>query len=134
MEEIEYVGHRLARETMTWNETIPEFNTRFPGILESCIKSPFQTFSRRELYKGLEGKAAVLLYFMIKNHPFRNGNKRIAMTTLFYFLYKNNRWLRVDTHELYNFTKWVTESNPKLKDETIAAAKKFISTYIIDIS
>ncbi|OGZ35766.1 MAG: hypothetical protein A2646_03030 [Candidatus Portnoybacteria bacterium RIFCSPHIGHO2_02_FULL_39_12] len=70
---------------------------------------------------------------MIKNHPFLNGNKRIAMTALFVFLHKNKKWLRVDNRELYNFSKWVAESNPKLRKETIAAIEKFIKTYMINL-
>ena len=71
-----------------------------------------------------------MFYLMVKNHPFQNGNKRIAMTALFYFLYKNKKWLRVDNQELYNFAKWVAESNAKLKEETIAAIRKFLGTYM----
>jgi len=129
--EVEYVAHRLARETMKWNEPIPDFGSRFPGKLESCLAVPFQSFDGKLFYKGLIGKAAMLFYLMVKNHPFENGNKRIAMTTLFYFLRKNKKWLRVDNRELYNFAKWVAESNPKLKNETIAAIRKFLETYII---
>lgn len=70
---------------------------------------------------------------MIKNHPFQNGNKRIAIVTLFYFLYTNKKWLKVDTQELYNFAKWVAESNPKLKKETIDAVETFLSAYITDL-
>ncbi len=131
--EIEYVAHKLARVIMNWNEPIPDFGTRFPNKLESCLAMPFQTFSKHLLYKGLIEKASILFYLLVKNHPFENGNKRIAMTTLFYFLYKNRKWLRVDNQELYNFAKWVAESNPKLKDETVAAIQKFIRTYIIDL-
>lgn len=130
--EIEYLAHSLAKEMMRWNEPIPDFDSRFPYKLESCIAVPFYTFGKRLLYKGLISKAAVLFYVMIKNHPFQNGNKRIAMATLFVFLHKNNKWLHVDTQELYNFTKWVAESNPKLKDETVKAIEKFISTYIVE--
>ena len=129
--EVEYVAHRLARETMKWNEPIPDFGSRFPGKLESCLAVPFQSFGGKLFYKGLIGKAAMLFYLMVKNHPFENGNKRIAMTTLFYFLRKNKKWLRVDNRELYNFAKWVAESNPKLKNETVAAVRKFLETYII---
>ncbi|MBM3255888.1 MAG: type II toxin-antitoxin system death-on-curing family toxin [Candidatus Moranbacteria bacterium] len=129
--EIKHVTHILAREMMRWDEPIPDFNSRFPGILESCVAVPFQTFGKKLLYQGLLGKASILFYLMIKNHPFENGNKRIAMTTLFYFLYKNKKWVKVDNRELYNFAKWVAESNPKLKDETVAAIKKFIDTYLI---
>ena len=129
--EVEYVAYRLARETMRWNEPIPDFGSRFPGKLESCLAVPFQSFGGKLFYKGLIGKAAMLFYLMVKNHPFENGNKRIAMTTLFYFLRKNKKWLRVDNRELYNFAKWVAESNPKLKNETVAAVRKFLETYII---
>jgi death-on-curing family protein len=133
IEEVEYIAFRLAKETMSFSEPIPDFSTRFPNILESCIFAPFNKFGRRFLYKGLIGKAAILFYLMIKNHPFQNGNKRIAMTTLFVFLYKNKKWLRVDSKELYNFAVWVAESNPKLKEETVAAVMKFIKTYLVDL-
>lgn len=129
--EVEYVAFRLAKELMEWNEPIPSFESRFPNVLESCLATPFQTFQKKPAYKGLIGKAAMLFYLMIKNHPFQNGNKRIAMTTLFYFLYKNKKWLKVDNQELYNFSKWVAESNPKLKDQTVAAIEKFVKTYMI---
>ena len=132
--EIKHITHSLAKEMMVWDEPIPKFDSRFPGILESCVAVPFQTFGRRLLYKGLLGKAAILFYLMVKNHPFENGNKRIAMTTLFYFLYKNKKWMKVDNKELYNFAKWVAESNPKLKDETVAAIRKFIETYMVKLN
>lgn len=129
--EVEYIAYRLAEETMRWDEPIPDFGSRFPGKLESCLAVPFQSFGGKLFYKGLIGKASILFYLMVKNHPFENGNKRIAMTTLFYFLRKNKKWLRVDNQELYNFAKWVAESNPKLKNETIAAIQKFLVTYIV---
>ncbi|OGI16171.1 MAG: hypothetical protein A2Z52_01060 [Candidatus Moranbacteria bacterium RBG_19FT_COMBO_42_6] len=133
VEEIEYVAHSLAKKMMSWDEPIPDFGTRFPNKLESCLALPFQTFGRQLLYKGLIGKASILFYLMIKNHPFENGNKRIAMTTLFYFLHKNKKWIKVDNQELYNFAKWVAESNPKLKDETVSAINKFIQTYLVNL-
>lgn len=133
IKEVEYIVFRLAKELMTYNEPIPDFTTRFPNILESCLLVPFQKFDKKLLYKGLLGKAAILFYLMIKNHPFQNGNKRIAMTTLFVFLYKNKKWLKVDSKELYNFAVWVAESPPKLKKETVQAAEHFIKTYLIDL-
>lgn len=132
IQEVEYVAHRLAQETMVWNEPIPDFSTRYPHILESCLATPFQTYSRRVLYKGLEEKAAILFYLMVKNHPFKNGNKRIAMTTLLYLLVKNGKWMRVDETELYNFAKWVAESNPKFKNETVAAITKFLRISMVE--
>ncbi len=131
--DIEYVAHRLARETMSWSEPIPDFSTRYTNALERCIDQPYQTFGGRQLYSGLVKKSSILFYLMIKNHPFQNGNKRIAMATLFYFLYLNKKWLRVDSQELYNFAKWVAESNPKLKKATTDAVETFLKTYILDL-
>jgi len=84
--EVEYIAFSLARELMTYSEPIPDFTTRYPNTLESCLATPFQNFGRKPFYKRIVGKAAILFYLMIKNHPFQNGNKRIAMTTLFVFL------------------------------------------------
>lgn len=130
--EVEYTAHRLAQELLRWDEPTPDFATRFPTVLERCLVAPFQKYGGKYLYKGLLGKAGILFYLMIKNHPFQNGNKRIAMVSLFYFLHKNGKWLEVDNQELYNFAKWVTESNPRLKDETVAAIEKFLKTYMVD--
>ena len=129
--EIEYLAFNLAKETMDFNEPIPAFSTRFPNILESCLGTPLQGFSGKSLYHGLISKAAVLFYLMVKNHPFQNGNKRIAMTTLFVLLHKNKKWLKVDNQELYNFATWVAASPARLKDETVKAVEKFIKAYLV---
>ncbi|MBM3248686.1 MAG: type II toxin-antitoxin system death-on-curing family toxin [Candidatus Omnitrophica bacterium] len=118
---------------MSFNEPIPDFATRFPNMLESCLAVPFQKFERKSLYPGLNGKAAILFYLMIKNHPFQNGNKRIAMTTSFVFLYFNKKWINVDTKELYNFAMWVAQSPAKSKDETVKATEKFIKSNLVSL-
>jgi len=130
--EVEYIAFRLARALMTYNEPIPDFSTRFLNILESCLAVPFQTFERKPTYRGITEKAAILFYLMVKNHPFQNGNKRIAMTTLFVFLYKNQKWLKVDEKELYNFAVWVAQSPARLKDEVIKGIEKFLKTYLVN--
>ena len=131
-EEVKEVAHSLAQKYMAWGEPIPNFSTRFPNVLERCIEAPFQTFSG-PLYKGLVEKSAILFYLMIKNHPFQNGNKRIAVITLLYFLSKNRHWLKVDNQRLYNFAKWVAESDASLKDATVSAVQKFISDNLVKI-
>lgn len=126
LKEVEYIACDLARKTMKWDEPIPEFNTRFPNKLESCIVTPFLKFNNRVLYKGLTEKAAMLFYLMVKNHPFQNGNKRIAMTTLLVFLFKNNKWIEVDNTKLYNFAKWVAASDPQVKEQAVQATAEFL--------
>lgn len=133
IQEVEYIAHRLAQELMAWDEPIPDFSTRFPNTLESCLSVPFQSFSGKSAYKGLVAKASILFYLMIKNHPFQNGNKRIAVTTLLFFLYKNKKWLRLDNQELYNFAVWVAQSPPRVKEATAQAIQKFITVYLRNI-
>jgi death-on-curing family protein len=133
VKEVEHITFRMAQELLSFNEPIPDFSTRLPNVLESCLAAPFQTFGGKFLYPDFFTRASMLFYLMIKNHPFENGNKRIAMTTLFTFLYANNKWLKVDTQELYNFTKWIAESPAQFKDEVVKAIGKFLRTHIEEI-
>ena len=132
MGDVEYLAFRLAKEHLSFNEPIPDFSTRFPNVLESCVLTPFQRFSGKALYRTLVAKASILFYLMIKNHPFQNGNKRIAITTLLTFLYGNSKWLKADTQELYNFTVWVAMSPSPVKEQVVAAIEKFIGDHLTD--
>ncbi len=132
LSEVEYLAFRLAKEKLEFSEPIPDFSTRFPNVLESCLAVPFQRFQKKDAYKGLIAKAAILFYLMVKNHPFQNGNKRIALTTLLVFLGNNKKWLKVDNQGLYNFTVWVAQSPSNLKTEVVLGVEKFIKTYIIN--
>jgi len=131
--EVEQISCSLERELATLGESIPSFLSRYPGKLESCLAVPFQAFGGEELYKGLLKKGAALFYMMLKDHPFEDGNKRIALASLLVFIYRNKKWLKVDNQELYNFVIWVTESNPKLKDETLEAIEEFLKSYLVDL-
>ncbi|MGD0078064.1 MAG: type II toxin-antitoxin system death-on-curing family toxin [Sedimentisphaerales bacterium] len=133
LEEVERIAFRLAQTKLGFDEPIPEYSTRFPGSLESCLAVPFQRFGGKSLYPTLIVKGAILFYLMIKNHPFQNGNKRVAMMTLFVFLYNNSKWITVDEKELYNFTVWVAQSPPAVKNETIAAIEAFLKKYITNL-
>lgn len=63
---------------------------------ESSINTIYQTFGKKKLYPSLEEKAANLLYFLIKNHPFVDGNKRIGASMFVWFLAKNNLLYKPD--------------------------------------
>jgi death on curing protein len=133
IDEVRYLAHALASEMLEWGEPIPEFETRYPNVLEACINNPFQTFDGKLLYKGLEEKGAVLFYGLIKNHPFQNGNKRIALTTLLVFLRRNKRWLGADPKELYNFAVWVAQSPPDLRDGVLLIIQTFIRKKLVKL-
>lgn len=132
VDEVKHIAFEVAQKSLSFDEPIPDFETRYPGILESCLATPFQTFDKKDLYKGLIGKSAILFYLMIKNHPFANGNKRIAVTTLLCFLLFNKKWLKVtESDELYKLAVMVAESKPYLKDQMIEIIKKFIERYLV---
>ena len=117
---------------MTFNEPIPDFSTRFPNILESCLATPFQSFSKRPLYKGLIAKASILFYLMLKNHPYQNGNKRIAITTLLVFLDLNRKWLNAKLDEFYELSVRVAASKPSEFNDLVASIKGFLKSHMVD--
>ena len=131
--DVEYLAFQLAQEHLSFNEPIPDFSTRFPNVLESSVLTPFQTFSSKALYPTLVAKAGFLFYLMIKNHPFQNGNKRIAITTLLMFLFFNDKWLKIHNQELYEFTIWVAQSRSEFKDQVVATIEKFVRLHLEDM-
>ncbi len=132
IKEIKYIAFRLAEDTMGWDEPIPKFETRFPYAPESCVASPFQKFDGKFLYQGLIGKASILFYLLIKNQPFRNGNKRIAVTSLLIFLFLNKKWLKATESELYLLSRWVAQSPAEAKEEVINYIEKFVKKRMVN--
>jgi death-on-curing protein len=130
--DVEYLAFRLEKEHLSFDEPIPDFSTRFPNVLESCVVTPFQKFSGKALYPSLVAKASILFYLMIKNHPFQNGNKRIAITTLLTFLLGNGKWIKADIQEFFNFTLWVAQSPSEFKEQVVSAIQKFIRDHLTD--
>ena len=130
--EVEYTAFKLAEELMTWDEPIPDFGSRFPNTLESCLLTPFARFGGKDLYRGLIGKASILFYLLVKNHPFQNGNKRIAIMSLLYFLRKNGKWLRIDNVELYKFARGIAKSKPQSREKVIVQIRNLLEKYIVD--
>lgn len=130
--EVEYTAYTLAVQFMTWDEPIPSFSSRFPNALESCLQSPFVTYQKKHLYRGLIEKAAMLFYLMIKNHPFENGNKRIAVMTLFYFLHKNGKWLNISDNQLYEIAFNIAKTKPKSRDVAVKWLQNVLRKHLIN--
>ncbi len=80
-----------------------------------------RSFGGRELYPTIEEKAAHLLYFMVKNHPFTDGNKRSGAFAFVWFLKKAKilNSARMSPEALTALTLLVAESNPKEKEKTV---------------
>jgi prophage maintenance system killer protein len=67
------------------------FGNEKDASFKSSLNTVYQTFGGKDLYPSIEEKAANLLYFIVKNHSFTDGNKRIAAGLFVYFLDKNRR-------------------------------------------
>lgn len=131
VQDVEQITFALTRKLLLFDEPIPEFGTRFSKILESCIETPFQTHQKEDLYKGLEKKASILFYLMIKNHPFQNGNKRIAVMTLLWVLARERKWLDMSQQDLYHIAVSVAESKAEHKNIQLIAIEAFIKEFLV---
>jgi prophage maintenance system killer protein len=98
------------------------FGRERDGSLSGALHAVFQTFGGKDLYPTLEEKAAHLLYFLVKNHPFVDGNKRIAATLFLWFmeknaaLYRSDGTKRIADNALVAMTLLIAESPPQEKD------------------
>jgi death-on-curing protein len=81
-----------------------------PGLITS-LSTPFQSAFGVEAFPEMFDKAAALTFLLIANHPFRDGNKRIAGAALRLFLARNGYQLVADTVEICELTMQITRLN-----------------------
>lgn len=100
---------------------------------KSSIASIYQTFGGKDLYPSVEEKAANLLYFIVKNHSFVDGNKRIAASIFLWFLekngllYKEDGIKRIADNALVALTLMIAESDAGERDVIITLAVNLIN-------
>ena len=80
----------IKKELIEKKEASELFGVDSQNKLSGILGNILQTFDKKELYPSIEEKAAHIFYFIIKDHPFVDGNKRIASFLFVYFLDKNN--------------------------------------------
>lgn len=131
-EDFEFLCFDLARKLMTSQEPIPDYSTRDNNLLESSLGAPKQTFGGKLLYPTLGRQTSILFYSLIKNHPFRNGNKRIAVMAILTFLSLNGKWINIDPLGLYKLAGVVSESAPKDKDKVLSLVMNIINENLVD--
>lgn len=94
-----------------------EKDDSFAGVLGSVV----QIFGGEYLYPSIEAQAAHLLYFIIKNHPFNDGNKRIGAFMFIWFLQRNQHHLKqsgevkINDNALAAIALLVAQSDPAQK-------------------
>ena len=102
------------------------------GKLNGILAAVYQNVFGQELYPSIEEKAANLLYFLIKDHPFADGCKRIGATIFLEFLNKNNHLIIEGTPIISNsalvaITLMIAESRPEEKETIISLVMNFLS-------
>lgn len=92
------------------------------GNIEGIIGNVMQSFAGQDVYKTIEEKAAHLLYFMVKNHPLVDGNKRSGAFAFIWFLRKTKLKTarNISPHVLTALTLLIAESDPAKKDQMTA--------------
>lgn len=100
------------------------------GAVSGIVGNVMQTFDGKALYSTIEEKAAHLLYFMVKNHPFTDGNKRSGAFAFVWFLKQSNilNIQKLTSSALTALTVLVAESDPKHKDKIINLILHLIAT------
>ncbi|MDQ5962460.1 MAG: RhuM [Patescibacteria group bacterium] len=95
---------------------------RARGNIEGILGNVMQSFGGNDVYKTLEEKAAHFLYFMVKNHPFVDGNKRTGAFTFIWFLRRSGvKGARnINPSGLTAITLLIAESDPRHKEKLIA--------------
>jgi len=94
------------------------FGNEKDDSFKSSLETIYQTFDGKELYPSVEEKAANLLYFIVKNHSFTDGNKRIAAAIFVWFLQRHDFLYnamgekRIADNALVAFTLLIAESKP----------------------
>lgn len=100
---------------------------------KSSIGQIYQTFGGEELYPSVEEKAAMLLYLVVKNHSFSDGNKRIAAMLFLWFLNNNKVLYAEDGHKriadntLVALTLMIAESRTEEKDVMVKVMVNLIN-------
>lgn len=116
---------------LKFNEQSELFALERNNGLKSIIDNIYQTFDGKDVYESVEEKAANLLYMIVKNHVFIDGNKRIAATLFICFLHFHDILYRgenkrIDNNTLAAITLMIALSNPKEKDIMVDLIVNFL--------
>lgn len=135
LEDFEGFVTELISMKSEFTEDIPPFETRFDGQLESILAQIQSVYFGKELYPGIVNKATWLFYCLIKDHPFMNGNKRVAILALFVFLKRNTHEIYLDEEVLisglFKMAIRTAESRPEDIERTKNYLKRKIRSFIL---
>jgi prophage maintenance system killer protein len=124
---------KTAKKTLMEKKEAGElFGNEREEMFLGVVKNLYQTFGRKELYGGIGTKAAHLLYFIIKDHPFSDGNKRLGSFLFVHYLNKNKSLYResgekkINDNGLAALALLIAESRPEEKDQMTALVSQLL--------
>lgn len=129
---LSYEECRQLIDRMKFNSESELFGHEKDESFKGAIGNIYQTFSGEELYPSVQEKAANLLYFIVKDHAFSDGNKRIAATVFLYFLQKNEVLfkstgeLAIDNNTLAAITIMIAESHMDEREMMVNLVMNFL--------
>ena len=129
---LDYDECRHVIDGMRFGNESDLFGVEKDESFKGSIGNIYQSFGGQEVYPSLQEKAANLLYFVVKNHSFLDGNKRIAATMFLYFLDRNGALFSadgckgIDDSTLVAITVMIAESKPEEKDAMVALVMNFL--------
>jgi death-on-curing family protein len=112
----------LKKQLISANEATELFGNQKDNSFQGLLGNVVQSFDDQYLYPSIEEQAAHLLYFIIKNHPFSDGNKRIGAFMFIWFLEKNKHRfkktgeLKINDNALVTLALLVAQSDPNDKE------------------
>ena len=131
---LEYDECRRVIDGMRFGNESDLFGVEKDDSFKGSIGNIYQSFDGQEVYPSLQEKAANLLYFVVKNHSFLDGNKRIAATMFLYFLDRNGALFaddgtkQIDDSTLVAITIMIAESKPEEKAAMVALVMNFLES------
>ena len=128
--ELTYKECRDLIDSMKFNSSVFGIEKE-KGKLEGILAAIYQNVFGEELYPSIEEKAANLLYFIIKDHPFADGCKRIGASIFLEFLNKNKHLIIdgkqiVSNSALVAITLMIAESRPEEKETMVRLVMNFL--------
>ena len=123
----------FKKELIQKGEASQIFATQKAGEFEGILKNIYQTFGGFELLPTAQEKAANLIYYIIKDHPFNDGNKRIGAFMFILFLsksgllYKNNGEPKISNNALAALALLIAQSDPNQKDMIVNLTTNLLS-------
>jgi prophage maintenance system killer protein len=129
---LSYKEARRFLDAAEYRKTSDNFARERNGAFKGILKTIYQTYDGKELYPTAQEKAASLLYFIVKDHPFIDGNKRSAAALFVYFLDRNGALRDADggqiiaNNTLAAITLMVALSKPSEKEQMILLVRNLL--------